>query len=171
MEETKQINILNSDTINVGHDQGTSCEVALTAVHSTDEHIVEASCQQHPAGWPWSLLSVPVETIPACQVERWQYPTRLKNILFQPSYQSLVLGLLFMVASCTFHVSDANIGGTRHNLIWYQGMSAGCWISRKELLTYVQSKYTSKSLTSGGSCGMTGLRCSIPCSTSFNGTI
>ena len=36
----------------------TGCEGALAAVHSADQHVIEACYQQHPAGWPCSLLLV-----------------------------------------------------------------------------------------------------------------
>ena len=46
-------------------------------------------------------------------IDGWACPTRLKNLLCQPSHMLLVLASPLTVASCTFQMAGGNIGGLR----------------------------------------------------------
>jgi hypothetical protein len=46
-------------------------------------------------------------------IDEWACPTRLANLLFQPSHMLLVPTTPLTVASCTFEMAGGNIGGLR----------------------------------------------------------
>ena len=100
MEETKtkQINVLNFDTINVGYLGDVSAVATKKNHHSLT-----------------TLNKIKAQVVKSMNMSFGRDANRI--LLDDYTHKLLVRGLSFTVVSCTFHRSRENIGGKRRSLM------------------------------------------------------